>query len=96
MPAPSESDRTETSRYVEHRPDETPIDAVVSAVAEETGRSPLEMDPLWNSVDTDALDLLCGSPDDRRSSVTVTFDYCDRRVTVTADGVEIAPSDASE
>ena len=71
--------------------DGTPTEAVVTAVAESTGRSPLEIDPLARTIDPDALDDLIHSADRTGSSVTVSFEYCDRRVTVTPSEVRVDP-----
>lgn len=50
------------------------------------------MDPLERIVDTDALTSLLGGTD-HSSSVSVAFDYCGQRVTLTTDNVQLAPSD---
>jgi len=90
--APTEhSDATETSRSYDD--DETPVGAIVAAVAEATGDSALEIDPLGDRVDTDALNALL---DSASSSAAVTFDYCGQQVTVTPDSVEMAPPNWSE
>lgn len=69
--------------------DETISVAVVTAVANATGQSPLEMDPLWESVDTDALEALLTDTDRTGSSPTVSFTYCGCTVTVTDDEIQI-------
>lgn len=96
MSAPNHSDQLETRLRAEYGADETPVEAVVTAVADVTGNSLLEMDPLGEVVDTDALNKLADSRDGRSSPATVTFDYCGQRVTVTSEGVEIAAANASE
>ncbi|WP_436927817.1 HalOD1 output domain-containing protein [Halosimplex amylolyticum] len=63
---------------------EEPAEAVVIAVAEVTGQSPLEMEPLPEVIDPDALNSLFDGERDQLSSVSVTFDYCGQRVTVTS------------
>ena len=93
MCSPPESDPSETGLYSEHRVDESPTETVVTAVAEATGLSPLEVEPLWKAVDPDALDALFGGSEERPSA-TVTFDYCGQRVTVTSDGVRIDVANA--
>lgn len=71
--------------------DETPTEAVVAAVAESTGRSPLEIDPLARTIDPEALDDLIHTAERTGSPVTVSFEYCDRHVTVTPSAVRIDP-----
>lgn len=73
--------------------DASPAESVIAAVAEVTGQSPLEMEPLAEVIDPDALDSLFDSTDDRSASTTVTFGYCGLQVTMTADSVQVDPSD---
>lgn len=94
MPSPPDSDPTETCLYSAYRTNETPVEAIVTAVADVTGQSPLELDPLGEVVDTDALNTLVNGHDDRAESVTVVFDYCGQRVTATTDGVQITQSNS--
>ena len=62
--------------------------AVVAAVAAETGRDPLELEPLYEVFDPDALDALCESREGAASeaSLCVEFTYAGCAVSVTADG----------
>lgn len=55
-----------------------PSEAVVLATAEQTGRSPLELPPLYETIDPDALDAAV----QRSESCRVTFEYADCEVTV--------------
>jgi len=96
MTPQDDADRTETESQFDHRPGETPTGVVVTAVAEATGQSPLEMRPLGEVVDTDALNRLFGSSRDSRSSVTVSFEYCGQHVTMTANDVAVASSSPGE
>lgn len=68
---------------------ESAAEAVVTVVAEATGRSPLELDPLYEVVDPDALNMLL---DDGPPSVSVTFDYCGQTVTITGERIEVDPA----
>lgn len=63
-------------RRYEWREAECPSTAFVQAVADATGRDPIDMPPLYEFVDTDALnDLMTGSADGPGSvTVTVTYD----------------------
>lgn len=61
-----------------------PSEAVVQAVADAEGVSPLALDePLYASVDTDALDALCSGAS---TVTTVRFTYLGYVVEVGADG----------
>lgn len=83
---------------------DTPADSVtqdvVAAVADETGRAPETLPPLYDVVDPDALETLANRPPRvgrPAADVEVTFDFADCVVTVSAaDGVAVsaAPSDA--
>lgn len=64
--------------------DESASAAVVRAVAAFTGRDPLSMEPLYRSVDPDALDALFESPS--QGAGLVEFSFCGLRVQVTASG----------
>jgi hypothetical protein len=56
---------------------------VIEAIADETGTDPLRMDPpLYEVVDTDALDALYESG----AAATVEFEYDGHSVTVDGDG----------
>lgn len=61
------------------------VEAVVSIVAQEQGRDPLELPPLYRAVDPEALDELCAGGGE--SDVHVSFSYCDYRVLVESDGI---------
>lgn len=77
-----------------------PIDlAVIDAVAAVSGRPPLwngstmekagtnPLDPLYESIDPDALDTICQPKKQDKQSVTiVTFTYCGYSVTVDSTG----------
>jgi hypothetical protein len=74
---------TPTERVADN---ESATEAVVLAVAEATGVDPLDLDPLYDCVDPDALDALFDSGDgldDLTGSFEFTYAGCD--VTVNAD-----------
>lgn len=56
---------------------------VIEAIADECGIDPLELPPLYDVVDPDALDTLFRDPD---VTGTVSFTYMDRRVSVDPGG----------
>lgn len=73
--------------------DERPSDGVVFAMAELTDRPAIDLEPLAEAVDPEALDRLFAA-DQRRE---VTFSYLGRPVTVTDGEVEVAePETANE
>ena len=61
--------------------DEPPSLAVVSVVADVTDNGPLELEPLYNSIDPDALDGLFqmsrAGPSRTGGQVSFTFEGCD-------------------
>ena len=62
---------------------ETPTTTVVNAVAETKGIDATELVPLYESIDTDALNVLLDSP---KSQIEVTFKYGEYLIEVTTDG----------
>lgn len=71
--------------------------AVVDSVAAVLGRDPLDVDPLYEYVDTDALDALVSAAGRKASPyLSASFRYEDADVTVRADGtVVVEPDDLS-
>ncbi|WP_306058767.1 DUF7504 family protein [Natronococcus wangiae] len=65
-----------------------PSVAIVERVADETEISPLELPPLNDTIDADALDRLLGASGESANDAwpTVVFTYADYRVRATADG----------
>ncbi len=71
---------------------------VVEAVADETETDPIELEPLYHSIDPDSLDrLFTGiSPDAARPCGRFSFDYAGHRVHVDRDGsVEVIAVDGN-
>lgn len=79
-----------TEHYVVQydRLDDEPLSVTVaSAVASVTGRDVTELEPLHYTINTDALERLFEPrPNGLRTGGTVTFEYHDCTVTITADG----------
>lgn len=76
----------------------TPSTAVVETVAIAANRDPLELEPLFDSVDPDALDTLVRSTenDSPDGNATVRFVHDGYEVTVHRDGtVVVRPVEAS-
>lgn len=70
--------------------DDSPVQCVVSAVAAETDRSPLEIPPIGEAVDPDALNALLSNGSDE---IEVTFDYLGYELSVTHSEVRLQASD---
>ncbi|QLH84437.1 HalOD1 output domain-containing protein [Halosimplex pelagicum] len=69
--------------------DDSPSHAVVRSVAAATGRTVVDLDPLYETVDTDALDeLFEGS-----ARARVSFRYAGCEVTVTQLHIVVRPDD---
>ena len=84
------------------RNDESVTEGVVRAVSSATHSEPIELEPLYSVVDTDALNALftsLGTGTSRHSNGVVEFDYAGNRIQVTSSGsIEIeteTPGDAS-
>ncbi|WP_394741762.1 DUF7504 family protein [Natronococcus roseus] len=75
--------RDETAAGIQSRPSIS----IVERVADGTDRSPLELPPLNETVDVDALDRLLEADDPDSPWPTVVFRYANRRIRATADGV---------
>lgn len=69
----------------------TPTHAIVSAVADHEGCDPVELPPLFESIDTEALDRLFGRPGS--APERVAFRYRDLRVVVTGTTVRLQALD---
>lgn len=72
-------------RYEWHG-DQPPTIAFVEAVADATGRDPVEMPPLYEYVDADALNELLVGSSDRVGTTTVTVRYDDVTGRFNSDG----------
>jgi len=67
-------------------------EAIVSLVAQEKDCAPLELDPLYDAVDPEALDNICTATPD--SSLRLSFDYAGYTVLVDASGiVQLIPAE---
>jgi hypothetical protein len=71
--------------------------AVIETIAGALDREPTALEPLHESVDTDALDALLRSKGSSAtpSGVTVTFTVADRQVTVHGSGEVVVRADSS-
>lgn len=74
---------------VKLRPAETPSEVVVNAVAEVTNRSPIELQPIAEVIDPDALNKYISWPSGTDNPVTATFDYAGCQVLVTPTEIRI-------
>lgn len=67
--------------------DESVTHAVVEAVADAKGVSPVDLTPpLYSAVDTDALERFVDSLAEKPAAVQISFDYAGIHVTVAGDG----------
>ena len=88
------ADRRAETHHVHYDPetDAAPSETLVIAVADIAGVDPLELDPLYDTVDPDSVDEFVrsgGSPD---VDGKLTFAFADHRVTVHASGLfEVRP-----
>lgn len=71
----------------------SPTAAVVETVAAVTGREPTQLDPLFDSLDPEALDALVRSNGrgPNESDVTVAFAFAGHDVRVSGRGVAVRP-----
>lgn len=67
----------------------SPSVAIVETLSDVTGRDPTELPTLNDTIDADALDMLCASERRDTEAVTVSFVYADYEVTVLGDGTII-------
>lgn len=88
---------TETVSTYELSAGESPTEGVVQALATAADASPLELDPLYNTLDPEALDTLFSpSPSGDRSGEYIVFEYEGYEVTFFSEGrVTVAPRPAS-
>lgn len=63
---------------------QTPVLSVVEAVAVATRTDPTELPPIADAVDPDALNRLFARPTGTPSTVSITFTYAGRDVTVSS------------
>lgn len=84
------ADRTATDHHVyTFDPDETPSEAVITAVAAVTDQPPVELPVLNDTIDPGALDRLFEDTDGNAPSPTVTFEYFGCVITVTSSEVQV-------
>ncbi|WP_339104214.1 HalOD1 output domain-containing protein [Haloterrigena salinisoli] len=78
---------------------EQPSSALVIALSEVNGTDPMDLEPLYNVLDPDALNSLFDSTGSSRLAGSVSFEYCGYQVTIEADGggciSELADSDTA-
>lgn len=82
---------TEAGYRFRTEPDENVSTAVVEAVAAVTDTSPMELEPLAESIDPDALDRLFG---DSGRRLTVEFAYAGCAIVATGSTLQIRETEA--
>lgn len=76
---------SDTDRYrISYRPDSLLL-SIVTAVAAVTGRDPISLPPLGESIDTDALETLFGADATTDDAAQLEFVYSGCRVSVRGD-----------
>ena len=77
--------------------DHEPSTAVIEAIAATTGTDEIDLDPLYETVDPDALDaVVAGRSNQMTDPVVVTFNYNGYRVVVNDGGrIELDPLDVT-
>ncbi|WP_435069071.1 HalOD1 output domain-containing protein [Haloplanus sp. C73] len=81
-------------RYEAADPDDDLATTIVTALEAYTGRDGAEFDPLYGSIDADALAALLRTPHgDLRDDVQVRFGYADHELVVTGDGLVLVRMD---
>lgn len=73
----------------EHQTEETPIMAVISAVSDATDQSPIDMEPIADVIDPDAVDALIDTDPNTRSPVTITFPYQEYEIAVSSEEIRL-------
>lgn len=90
------TDRRANTHYVHYDPgaDATLSATLVKAVADLADRDPLDLDPLYETIDPETLNEFVGIDELPEVAGTVTFDYEEFEVTVHASGLlELVPSE---
>lgn len=78
------------STHVYERPPNEPVSrGITAAMSRFTGRSPLDLEPLAEAVDPDAIDAVVDRPAGGDAAVTVSFDYAGLEVTVTPTEIRL-------
>ncbi|MFA9418413.1 HalOD1 output domain-containing protein [Natrinema sp. HArc-T2] len=70
--------------------------AIIAAIAEESGCDPIELEPLYEYIDPDALNTIFNSRSEADTDHTETyleFTYNAYRVAVTADSIHVSQLD---
>lgn len=91
---PAQTDSITQPIRADWREHDSPCTAIVEVVAEATGREPTDLPPLYESIETDALDALVSTSTD--ASTRVTFDYAGVEVTVRSNGEFEVRTDGAE
>ncbi|MFW5938032.1 MAG: HalOD1 output domain-containing protein [Halanaeroarchaeum sp.] len=66
---------------------------VVTSIADVTGQDPADLDPLWDSVDPDALDSFVAHASETSTPYQLTFQYQGYTVTVENRSLRFVPNE---
>jgi hypothetical protein len=85
----ADADQRREARLYDRDPADPCSDTVVSAVAASLGCSPLDLDPLFDRLDPEALDALVGRANAAANTPVVTFEFAGCAVAVTPAAVRV-------
>ena len=96
--SPSEDNETgETVRAEYEWSSTAPSTGVVETIASATDRDPTTLDPLFETIDLEALDTLVGTDERTTAGETVvSFQFSDREITVSSTGEVVVRAESSE
>lgn len=87
--SPEDIDAETVTRMYDSDKEESPSASIIECVAEATGRDPIELPPLYERVDPDAVNELLNDPSERPRAtphLSITFRYAGCDVTISGDG----------
>lgn len=80
---------TGSDRTYRRTGDETATEDILMAVADATDQSPLDMRPLAQVIDADAVNSILDEHENVQSTVSLSFEYCGKQVYVTPTEVQV-------
>ncbi|WP_318570766.1 HalOD1 output domain-containing protein [Salinigranum marinum] len=95
-PTEADSDLPRETRLYDRDPADPCSHTVVSAVATSLGCSPLDLEPLFDRLDPEALDALVGRANASGDTPVVTFEFAGCAVAATPAAVRVARTDTDD
>lgn len=65
---------------------EKPSMTIIKRIAEREGKNPVDLPPLYYTIDPEAIDTLCCPSGARSSEPQISFTYCGYEVSIQDDG----------